>query len=115
MRSGKPPDIRDDGSGRRFDPLNDLEDRAAFTRHRARNIRGFWLQSLVLAFVSNDGLERSCNDKLFLRFCAFKKKLQSILMSSHIRLFKPNVEGQRKMAAGYSDRESRKISEMLLE
>ena len=65
----------------------------------------------MIAFLFNDGFECSCNNRKFLWFSAFKKKLQSILISSDIRLFK----GQRKMATSYSDRESRKISEILLE
>jgi hypothetical protein len=55
MRFGKPVDIRDDGSGRRFNPFNDFKDGAAL-RRRARNIRGFWLQLFVFTFVSKCGL-----------------------------------------------------------
>ena len=113
----KPADIWDDGSGRRFYPFNDFEDRAAL-RHRAKNVsmRGFWLQRFVFVFVSNNGFEDSCDNELFLQLCVYKKELKSILISSDVRFFKPNIEGQRKIkivdvafrTAGYSDRESNK-------
>jgi hypothetical protein len=111
-RFGKPANIWDDESGKRFYPFNNFEDGAAL-RIRARNVtvRDFWLQKFVFVFVSHNGVERSCDYELFLQFCVFKKKLQSILISSDIRLFKPNIEGQRKMSfrtASYSDRESTK-------
>ena len=106
----EPADIRDDRSGRRFYPFHDFHDGAAF-RDRARSVRGFWLQRLVFAFVANNGFQRSCDNKLFLRFCVFKKKLHSILISPDVRLLEPNIDSQRKLAfptASYSDKESNK-------
>ena len=88
--------IPDDGSGRRFYPLNDFKDGAAL-RHRAKNIRmrGFRLQRFVFIFVSDNGFELSCDNEPFARSSVYKKKLKTILISSDIRLFKPNIEGQR--------------------
>lgn len=110
---GKPADIRDDGSGRGFYPWNDFENGAAL-RRRAKNVRmrGFWLQRFVFLFISNDGFKLSSDNEPFPQSCVFKKKLKTILISSDIRLFKPNIEGQRKIidvavwTADYSGRES---------
>ena len=112
---GKPDDIRDDGSGRRFYTWYNFENGVAL-RHRAKNVRmrGFWLQLFVFLFVSNDGFELSSDNKPFPQSCVFKKKLKTILISSDIRLFKSNTEGRRKIVgvavptADYSDRESNK-------
>ena len=110
MRLWKHADIRDDGSGGRFNPFNYFENRAALWR-RARNVRGFWLQLFVFTFVTNNGFKGSCDNELFLRFGVFEKKLQSIFISSDKRLFKPNDEGQRKVTSwtvGNPERESSK-------
>ena len=112
---GKPDDIRDDGSGRRFYTWYNFENGVAL-RHPAKNVRmrGFWLQLFVFLFVSNDGFELSSDNKPFPQSCVFKKKLKTILISSDIRLFKSNTEGRRKIVgvavptADYSDRESNK-------
>jgi hypothetical protein len=113
IRFKKAHDIRDDRSGRRFYPFNDFEDGATL-RHRAKSVRmrGFWLQRFMFVFVSNNGFELSSDNEPFPQLCVFKKKLKTILISSDIRLFKPNIEGQRKIVdvafrtAGYSDRGS---------
>ena len=110
MRLWKHADIRDDGSGGRFNPFNYFENRAALWR-RARNVRNFWLQVFVFTFVTNNGFKGSCDNELFLRFGVFEKKLQSIFISSNKRLFKPNDEGQRKVTSwtvGNPERESSK-------
>lgn len=112
FRLGKLADIRDDESGGRFNPFHDFEDGAALGRYRARNVGSFWFQRLVFAFVSNNRFERSCDDEFSLQFRVFEKKLQSILISSDIRFFKPNADSQRKMAfwtTGDLDREASKI------
>jgi hypothetical protein len=95
-------------------PCNDFEDGATL-RHRAKNIivRGFWLQRFMFVFVSNNGLEQSCDNESFPQSSVYKKKFKTILISSDIRLFKSNIEGQRKRVVAlrttcYSDRESNK-------
>ena len=101
LRFGKPADIGDDGSGRRFYPFNDFEDRAAL-RHRARDEGSFWLQRHMFAFVPNNGFERSCDDEPFFQLLIFKKELKSILIPTDVslRLFKSNIEGRRKIVDG---------------
>lgn len=44
MRFGKPVDMQDGGSGRRFNPFNDFVGGYAFTGNRARDVRVLWLQ-----------------------------------------------------------------------
>ena len=107
-RSWKPVDIWDDESGRRFYPFNNFEDGAALGR-RARNVRGFWFQRFIFAFVANNGFEGSCDSELFCWSFVYENELKSILISSDVRLFEHNIEGQRKMAFWTSDSDGESI------